>query len=301
MFYKLQVNVSFLVLILSSGLYSSSDFQPQFAKSLKEEFEEVAEYYTDPAVETVEDVKQELLDDPDVFRKIHYPNDVISFSDWIEWYSQNGSSQECLSNIQDAYKTFTILKQVMLIPNEVEIWYCSDQELSSGFMGYRSIERTVYVYPQAWDQSPAYRLFTLIHELVHTQQHMRSGLLRHHLEDQDDESRALHEHEADVNAANSIKCPLCFKSVVAYQLLRERTATVEQLNRIKVDGYLLSDDLKECLQHKSLQDLCSVHQNASNVDILSGLDSKENLMQIYEDDCALGCMSDRLSSVKFNK
>ena len=300
MFDKLRVNISFLVLILFGSIYSVADLQPQFAKSWEEEFQEVAEYYTDFDIETVEQVKEKLLADPNVFRKVHYADKIISFDEWIIWCSQNNASSKVLPILKDIQKTFNDLKNIMFIPDQVHIWSCFDQSLSSGFMGYRAIERTIYVYPSSSDMCPAYRLFTLIHELTHAQQHMRSGLLSHHLEFCNEKTRALLEYEADVNAAQSIKCPLCFKAIVSYQLLRESTATADKLHSLKAHGYLLGNDLKKYLQGKTLQDLCVVHQNASNLDFMSGLDSKESLMQIYNNDCALGCMFDRLSTVKFN-
>ncbi|MBI2352916.1 hypothetical protein HYV11_01570 [Candidatus Dependentiae bacterium] len=110
-------------------------------------------------------------------------------------------------------------------------------------------ERAVYCHLERFlMHCPSYQLFIMIHELTHAQQHMREGILRRVM--MNNVSRVESECEADTNAAQKIKCPLCFKAVLAGELLKEKVATAQVIAYVKAMRYLMSDDLKIHLKQK---------------------------------------------------
>lgn len=278
------------LLMFLSCLYIQTTQTCKFLKSWKQEFQEVAEYYTDPAIETVQDVKNEILADPAVSKKRHHRDQLMSIQQVLKNCPKEEKYKKFLIDMQDIQNTFDALKHTMQIPQEVEIWYVFDQNLNtSALMSYMPFDRTVYVYPNSLDLTPAYRLFTLIHELTHIKQHQSLGLLKHHLHVHNQK-----EHEADTNAAQTIACPLCFRVILAEQLLRETTSPIEQRNNNKSNGYLMSDDLQLLLEQKCLNKLCSLHQNMQDLEILTKYNTTEDLNAIITHDFQDGSMLNRL-------
>jgi hypothetical protein len=281
--------ILFIFSIISTTGLLRADI-PKFKKSWEEELHEAAEYYWNPQIETLDAVKNDILS---TSKKNHYQDKIASLPIMAKRYLEN-SQKESVSFALDIQQTFDSLKNKMSVPQEVEVAVSFEQSLKEeAFMGYDHRDRTVYMYPSSLDMSPSYRLYTLIHELTHAQQHMRMGMLGSQRFSQ--EHHSVYEGEADTNAAESIKCPLCMKAVLAYQLLRENTASQEDIASVRKDGYLMSDDLKGFLQKKSLADLCKVHKSVENPDIWSGLDTQEGCMEIYNKDLNDWSMLDRLS------
>lgn len=286
--------ILFLLSIISAICLLGADI-PSFKKSWEAEFTETAEYFCNPKAQTLEDAKAQILADKTASKKRHYPDRLFSMDEMSKKF-RSDNNEYASSLFFDFKKTFGCLKEKMGIPEEVDFIYCDDQSLASNaWMGYAIFDRTIYIYPNSSDICPSYLLFTMIHELTHTKQHMRIGMLKWLLDGQNELFHAQYEHEADINAAQSINCPLCMKAVLAYQLLREGTSSQEEIAGVRKDGYLMSDDLKKYLQQKSLSDLCKVHKSVESQNIWSGLDTKEGCMEIFYNDFNDSSMFNRLS------
>jgi len=163
-----------------------------------------------------------------------------------------------VQQIQDVQDTFHGLKIKMQIPHEVELWFIpnptivqkdqaiEEMDIKEEELVYDGYNRRVYISPNFLSRVPATRLFQLIHELTHVQQHQRLGLRKFK-----EESAYDKEHEADTNAISAIKCPVCT------QLIVDEWPSDQRL----VDfGYLSVKSVEQLKETKKNEDICQAHR-----------------------------------------
>jgi hypothetical protein len=252
-----------------------------FQKSQEEEFQETISYYAKLNGTDFEYAKTKML-------AIAAKNLSRSRSiDQMIEVSKKTKEKEVEAFFSDIKSTFELLKKKMNIPDEVNIVFCDDNNpRSTGIrlMTYASHLRTIYIYPAVFDLPQTSILFAMIHELTHVQQHMRDGLLNCTCAGDDKKSLSKKEREADINAAQIIKCPWCLKSVLTHRLLEERQLSKSQIEHFASLGYLTSNDLKKYLEQKVLEDTCNVHQAVRSSDFSLGVDTQKGLEEIEEED-----------------
>lgn len=280
----LQIFFSFIFL----SIISYGD-DPKFQKSRDDEFNETVSYYAKLNGKSFEYAKTQML-------AIAAKNFVSprSIDQMIE-ASKKTKEKDLEDFFSDIKSAFKLLKQKMNIPDEVNIVFCDDKHQHSigvHLMKYHSGERTIIMYPAVFDLPQTFILFAMIHELTHVQQHVRDGLLNYVRAGSNKESQAQKEREADTNAAQIIKCPLCLKAVIAHRLLQQESSK-NRIDEFKKLGYLASDDLRNFLEQKDLIDICKEHQNTKNQDFFLGLNTQRGLEEIEEEDYK-GPISDRL-------
>ncbi len=271
------------------GISSTTGQLPQFKTSKEQEFEESINHYVQlkEPHETKEDVVHDIKSGS---KLLNYPSDVSLLPPLYDY----GRSQEPLGlQLQDMQKTFDALKIMMGIPEEVKIMVARDQAVTpNALMGYNPLDRVVFVYPLVLDDScRSLQLFTLIHELTHAQQHMHMGLLGSHLH-----SNIENEHEADSQAAQVIKCPMCMKAVEADYLVHLTPMPKEFIMGLREQGYLIAEDITKYKNTKSAQDLCDFHKADTPVKKQLQSASPEEVFHI---DYKNGSLFDRLSTVRF--
>jgi len=260
---------------------------PCFKQSVETEIEEAVAYFKKPD-EMNENVKSDVLSNS---KLLHHREDLFFLPDLYDW-----AASKNWQDLRDLQKTFDVLKNMMKIPDEVKIMYCFNQSLSpNALMSYNMTERIVYVYPAAMHCCRSYQLFTLIHELTHTQQHVRMGLMGSNLADNIEKER-----EADTQAAQAIKCPFCMQVIMAEQLLHEASCTAEKIASLASRGYLVAADLRHFQNLKIKQDSCELHKtNIDDDNNNTSLQSTE-LQELCDVDYNNGLLVDRLSTVKFD-
>lgn len=277
----------FSLIFLSIVAYGN---ESGFQKSREDELQETISYYAKLNDTSFEYAKTKML-------AIAAKNFVRprSIDQMIET-SKRAKDKEAENFFSDIKSTFRLLKQKMNIPDEVNIVFCDDKDQHSigvHLIKYHSGERTIVMYPAVFDLPQTFILFSMIHELTHVQQHMRDGLLQYTLAGANKASQAQKEREADTNAAQIIKCPLCLKTVLVHRLLQEQQLSKSQINNFKNLGYLISADLRTYLEEKDLMHTCKAHKNIININSLLGLDTQKNLEEIEENDYC-GTIYDRL-------
>ncbi|MDP3788449.1 MAG: hypothetical protein Q8Q60_04010 [Candidatus Chromulinivorax sp.] len=162
-----------------------------------------------------------------------------------------------VQQIQDIHATFHDLKVKMQIPHEVELWFIQNPmiaehdpirkkaDIKEEEAVYDGHDRRVYITANFFGRTPSSRLYSLIHELTHTQQHLRLGLRKIK-----EASSYDKEHEADMNAIYAIKCPICTQLVADECPSDKRRANF---------GYLLQKDIQNLQATKMDDDICQAH------------------------------------------
>lgn len=190
----------------------------------------------------------------------------------------------------------------MNIPTEIEILFLSN--IDSEIVFYIPLDRTVYITKEFFRNCPSKRLFQLIHELTHVQQHIKDGTLTMLTQVKTCE----HEHQADTQAAQAISCPICMQ-IVEDDFSRDT-------NRASL-GYLTVNDIVSYKTRKKIEDTCNAHKTNSTANqqlqtLFPNQRTTSNIFQKINDwwqsdkkaiqraslDFEIGSMQDRLSSVK---
>jgi hypothetical protein len=182
-------------------------------------------------------------------------------------------SEKEMQGIQDSYNIFNILKKYMNIPDEVELRIGGSNVDSVAC--YHIFQRSVIISGYFIHMPPSQKIFLLIHELTHCQQHIHDGW------------EALNkpvpriEWQADHQAASAIKCPTCMKEVAENTVRSEETLK---------KGYLSQAQLLVHAQYKRQEDLCCVHKPKNNFMKALGLTKNSDKASII----------DQLSTVQFD-
>lgn len=291
----------FFALITSNVIFSAATFQ----KSAKEELEEMVTHARSLFPDKIEqNIRDELS------RACNVLSDSSeSLPELAQRLMANPEHEIIGRQLIDLQETFDRLKILMNIPHEVMIKFCHKQQGSGNFL-YYSMDRTVYVLPCGTGQTPSMKLFCLIHELTHTQQHMQKGLVA--MGGASIEQVCFDEHEADTCAARAINCPLCMQ-IIEDEFPRD-AKRAEQ-------GYITQTDITLYKQNKSMHDLCNAHKidclARQQLQILlpvvaesstyyqrlmlwcSCYFQKDNAIERANLDWQIGTMADRLSTVRF--
>lgn len=257
-----------------------------FLKTPQEELDQVVCYFVENTGATAQDVTNDVLSASQLQTN---RQNLYFLPEIVDHFIAKG-----LADLHDMQKTFDALKIMMKIPDDVKIMFSFNHVLmpSGVKMSYNPLDRTLYVYPRAMEQScRSSILFALIHELTHAQQHMRMGLLGWRLA-----SIVEKEHEADLQAIDAIKCPICIQAIEANELLSEATVSVDQITQLKKDGYLVGADYPFYKALKSNDDLCAFHKQGIGCN--QSLKSA-GLSEIVDFDFNNGSLYDRLSTMKF--
>ena|SRR3989339_396840 len=223
----------------------------------------------------------------------------------------NGSSDESVIQhqtlLQDMLLVFNKLKLMMNIPDEVDFYLIQpdqdnlDDNRAYNLPFYDAIDRRVYLGKWGLGWVPSNRLYLLIHELTHIQQHQRLGLLA--LRNSKEAEVFAQEREADESALNAIKCPVCL------QMIEDETYDNQERT---AQGYLSKTDIKKYKKQKKSHDMCTAHaaDKQTNEDLRKLMPSwSESLFHHKEEERALQRLNldweisplveDRLSSVQF--
>ncbi len=273
-----------------------------FNTSVQQEFKQAVDFQSKCMPEkTEQEIRKYLsLFSTGTTKKDH----IMTLQDLRACVLQNPNNSAMAEQVQDIQDTFNALKQRMAIPDEVEILFLKDDAEDAL---YNVFDRKVYLSPRFFGDGPTKKLFKLIHELTHCQQHMREGLIAM----SDGKKNAVHERQADIQAAQAISCPICM------QIVEDDFSDDKDRARL---GYLTKADIAAYKSNKQAQDICSAHK-ADTVDnqrlkallqvsseslnifqkALAWMQADKKSIQRAELDFQIGYMKDRLSSVRFNK
>lgn len=296
---KLIKGILFLVpCVLNHVIFSES----QFSKSAQQEFDEAVVYQSKYMPEKTElEIREYLLSfSVDIAKK----DNIMTLQCLRDCLLQNPNNSALAQEMQDIQDVFNALKERMAIPDEIEIFFLKDdiEDIS-----YNAFDRKVYISPRFFGDSPAKRLFKLIHELTHCQQHMREGLIAMC----DGKKSNEHEHHADIQAAQAISCPICIQ-IIEDDYSHDR-------NRAEL-GYLTKADIAAYKQSKLTQNICNAHKAYTVYNqrlkrllfmgfkfikslpkrLKAWMQSDKESIQRVELDFQISSMKDRLSSMRFD-
>jgi len=290
--------MTFLGLLLFGHIILSN---PKFTKSAEQEFLDLVEFqkpYMPNATE--QEVKKYLLA---MSTGLDKRDSIISLPVLLQLILKDPNNNIFAAYVQGVDTAFSSLKQLMNIPQDVELLFLRDDAEDAL---YNILDRKVYISPRFFGDSPTKQLFKLIHELTHCQQHMREGAVAMC----DGRRSIVHEHGAYSQAAQAISCPLCM------QIIEDDLSRNDERSKL---GYLTHKDIAEYKRGKHIQDICEAHK----VDLIENIELKallpEDLNSLgffqkaaewfqrdkksiarVELDFKIGSIQDRLSTVKFN-
>lgn len=216
-----------------------------FTTSKKEDLDEMLHYFQSANPErSKDDLGAEL--------NTTLPNNIYQHESFDELVTRLGSSDQ---RIQDIYDAFNILKLKMHLPKDIELYFLkafhknADLEIEEEAL-YNAYERRLYLSNNFFRAIPSSQLCTLIHECTHIQQHQRSGLKKHvYFSDS-----FAKEQEADINAIESIKCPVCI------QLIEDDWLDVTSAGTYRPDhGYLSRTEIQKYKLEKKDSNTCKAH------------------------------------------
>ncbi len=206
--------------------------------------------------------------------------------------------------VQDILDAFDALKKRMRIPAEVEMFFLSDDAEDAL---YNVFDRKIYISPRFFGDTPTKRLFKLIHEGTHSQQHIQEGIIPMI----DGTKSVEREREADTQAAQAISCPTCM------QIIEDDFN--QNSNRADL-GYLTKNDIAAYKKAKQVQNICNAHKanTPANQELQTLLAADPNSLNMFqrawawiqkekksqqraELDFKIESLLDRLSTVKFTK
>ncbi len=232
----------------------------------------------------------------------------------IEWLLERVKANQIVrQRVINFDETFKLLKQKMNIPAEVQLHFKSGDEIeyregSNIEAYYDPFRRLIWITADTLTQTPSRDIYILIHELTHAQQHHNLGLVNY-----SNQSKYEMEHQAEIQAMQSIKCPICMQLVI--DQWNDSSDNDEVFSKLHQDGYLSLSDVKIYKNHKNIQDVCNAHaaetEQALKLRSLMSeqsrgwfgwLQNKDKSMERRElDERILASSEDRLSTVRFEK
>lgn len=293
------MNLKLVAICFTLIIYDVRVQAASFAQTREEEIKEFVEsYHARYPESTKEDLYAELEN--------HHQGYVTQrFSDAIT--QLNGSPDEYVMRLQDMLVVFNQLKLMMNIPDEVDLYLINpdqnnlDDNRLNNVPFYDACDRRVYVGKWGLGWVPSKRLYALIHELTHVQQHQRLGLLA--VSNSNQEEVFASEREADESACKAINCPICL------QMLEDETSD----NPEKIaQGYLSKTDIRKYKNQKKHHDTCTAHAADKQAnkelgkvmpswsELLFRHNEEERSLQRLNLDWSISpLVEDRLSSVRF--